>query len=205
MKNNKKTYGAKGDINLDHTFYKAIGVGVNQAIRELMKEVQNLQGTEAYDVNILVNHIQQKKLTNEIEDITSEIESTVNKLNSLKKYKQELINELNKKKDEEKDIEKDKKEFRNNRINKVFNKILYEYYKNKESFNSVLVQSIIDDADIDLNINIIVDWLLNLLKSVPTEYAIRIHPYSNDEGVKVKLTPEDIKKIHNIFIELKIP
>lgn len=203
-KNNKKTYGAKGDINLDHTFYKAIGIGVNQAIRELMKEVQNLQGTEAYDVNILVNHIQQKKLTNEIENITSEMESTLKKFNNLNQYKKELMNELNKKKEEEEHIEKDKKEYRNNLINKIFNKIIYEYYKNKESFDSLLVQSIIDDANIDLKVNIIIDWLLQLLKSIPTEDNIKIHPYSNDKGVIVKLTPEDIEKIHKILIELKI-
>lgn len=199
----KKTFGAKGEITLDTTFKRAIGVGVNQAFRELMKDVKNLDSSATYDVTIFVNHIQQKRLTDAISNIDSIIHIKENEIDDLNQYKSELKSKLKQIiENNQRDIENNK-EYRNKIVNTIFNEILYRYYNNKSEFNSLDALSIIYDTDINLNINIVVKWLLDLLDTINTNDNIKIRSYIDNKELIINLSTSDINKIHEILLELK--
>lgn len=197
------TYGAKGEEELDDVFKKALGIGVNATIRELMKDVKNMGYNDVYDTRILVNHITLRELTQKLQKIQNRREELEEELKSLDLSEKELEEAIKRIDTENKEYQENKKENRNIKLNTLCNKILIAYSKEKASFDSIKIQSIIDDSETEEPINIVIGYLENTLKSLDTKNTICLHETKFDKGYKVKISANDVDKILDMLSDLR--
>ena len=206
MKKNKqikKTYGAKGEVYLDDVFKEAIGIGVNQALIHMMNDVKNMEYGDVYDTHILVNRISLRELTKKLDEVKNKKENLKKELTLLDESKKELEYAIINIQREIKEYKENKKKDRNMKLNDISNKMLIEYTKNKESFNSMNLMRIVDDSEVEENINIVVGYLKNTLNSLDIKNTICLHENRFDDGYRVKLERKDVNKLVDILDELR--
>ena len=202
-KNSKKTYGAKGERYLDDVFKDAIGIGVNQAFRYMMNDVKNMEYGDVYDTHILVNHISLRELTQKLDEVRNKREDLKKELTLLDESEKELEYAISNIQRETKEYEENKKKDRNMKLNDVSNKVLIEFAKNKESFDSMDILRIVDDSEVGENMNIVVGYLKNTLKSLDIENTICLHEKRFDDGYRIKLERDDVNKLVGMLDDLR--
>ena len=202
-KNSKKTYGAKGERYLDDVFKDAIGIGVNQAFRYMMNDVKNMEYGDVYDTHILVNHISLRELTQKLDEVRNKREDLKKELTLLDESEKELEYAISNIQRETKEYEENKKKDRNMKLNDVSNKVLIEFAKNKESFDSMDILRIVDDSEVGENMNIVVGYLKNTLKSLDIENTICLHEKRFDDGYRIKLERDDVDKLVGMLDDLR--
>ena len=201
-KNSKKTYGAKGERYLDDVFKDAIGIGVNQAFRYMMNDVKNMEYGDVYDT-ILVNHISLRELTQKLDEVRNKREDLKKELTLLDESEKELEYAISNIQRETKEYEENKKKDRNMKLNDVSNKVLIEFAKNKESFDSMDILRIVDDSEVGENMNIVVGYLKNTLKSLDIENTVCLHEKRFDDGYRIKLERDDVNKLVGMLDDLR--
>ena len=202
-KNSKKTYGAKGERYLDDVFKDAIGIGVNQAFRYMMNDVKNMEYGDVYDTHILVNHISLRELTQKLDEVRNKREDLKKELTLLDESEKELEYAISNIQRETKEYEENKKKDRNMKLNDVSNKVLIEFAKNKESFDSMDILRIVDDSEVGENMNIVVGYLKNTLKSLDIENTVCLHEKRFDDGYRIKLERDDVNKLVGMLDDLR--
>lgn len=202
-KEKKKTYGAKGEINLNDIFKDAIGMGVNVAIKHMMDDVKNMEYGDVYDTHILVNNINLQRLTQELEKNQNRREEIKKELTLLDSSDIELKEAIEKIKRETKEYQDSRKYDRNNKLNHVCNKILIEYNKNKGKFDALMIQNIIDESEINENVNVVVGYIQNSLRRLNLDETIKLHENKFDDGYRIKMNNNDVEKIIDLLDELK--
>lgn len=198
-----KVYQARGEKELNNTFKRAIGKGVNEAIKCMMDDVRNMDYNDVYDTFILISNINIMELNEELERIQHRKEEIKKELNLLNSNEKKILQAISDTKSKLNEYQDNKKKDRNVRLNNICNKILIEYSKNKESFDSVNILSIVDDSNIEESINIVVGYLQNSLNNINIEDTIVLHENEFDKGYKIKLDEDDINKIIHILDELR--
>lgn len=202
-KNSKKTYGAKGERYLDDVFKDAIGIGVNQAFRYMMNDVKNMEYGDVYDTHILVNHISLRELTQKLDEVRNKREDLKKELTLLDESEKELEYAISNIQRETKEYEENKKKDRNMKLNDIANKVLIEYDKNRKSFDSMDILRIVDDSEVKENMNIVVGYLKNTLKSLDIEKTICLHENRFDDGYRIKLGRYDVDKLIGMLRDLR--
>lgn len=202
-KNSKKTYGAKGERYLDDVFKDAIGIGVNQAFRYMMNDVKNMEYGDVYDTHILVNHISLRELTQKLDEVRNKREDLKKELTLLDESEKELEYAISNIQRETKEYEENKKKDRNMKLNDVSNKVLIEFAKNRESFDSMDILRIVDDSEVGENMNIVVGYLKNTLKSLDIENTVCLHEKRFDDGYRIKLERDDVNKLVGMLDDLR--
>lgn len=210
----KKTYGAKGEKYLDDLFKDAIGIGVNVAIKHMMKDVEDMKGnTHVYDVSILVNNVQIQRLTSKLTEIDEDRKEIYNKIENLKNDLKELdtfekdirdelfyLEEMNKKYTE------NKKETNRILLNQMCNNVLLKYKEcneKGEKFDALNIQSVIDDSNIELNVNVVVGYLRNGLDALDTSKTINLHDEKGGGDVRLKISRMEVEKIMLMLDDLR--
>lgn len=202
-KNSKKTYGAKGERYLDDVFKDAIGIGVNQAFRYMMNDVKNMEYGDVYDTHILVNHISLRELTQKLDELRNKREYLKKELTLLDESEKELEDAISNIQRETKEYEENKKKDRNMKLNDVSNKVLIEFAKNRESFDSMDILRIVDDSEVEENINIVVGYLKNTLKTLDKNDTVCLHENRFDDGYRIKLERDDVNKLVAMLDDLR--
>lgn len=202
-KNSKKTYGAKGERYLDDVFKDAIGIGVNQALKYMMNDVKNMEYGDVYDTHILVNHISLRELTHKLDELRNKREDLKKELTLLDESEKELEDAISNIQRETKEYEENKKKDRNMKLNDVSNKVLIEFAKNRESFDSMDILRIVDDSEVGENMNIVVGYLKNTLKSLDIKNTVCLHEKRFDDGYRIKLERDDVNKLVGMLDDLR--
>lgn len=202
-KDEKKTYGAKGEKYLEDIFKDAIGIGVNEAIRRMMDDVRNTKYGNIYDTHILVNNIQIKELTHELQKIQNrkkELNEELTLLDSSEKELEDAIERIN---IDNLEYQESKKKDRNTKLNDICNKVLIEYTQNRDSFDSMDIMRIVHDSEVEENMNIVVGYIQNTLKSLDIDDIVNLHENRFDEGYRIKLEKLDVDKLVDMLDDLK--
>ncbi|MBE6513381.1 MAG: hypothetical protein E7Z75_09645 [Methanobrevibacter olleyae] len=202
-KNSKKTYGVKGERYLDDVFKDAIGVGVNKAFKYMMDDVKNMEYGTVYDTHILVNHINLRELTQKLDEVRNRRENLKNELTILDESEKELEDAISNIQKENREYEENKKKGRNMKLNDIANKVLIEYDKNRKSFDSMDILRIVDDSEVGENMNIVVGYLRNTLKSLNNANTVCLHENRFDDGYRIKLERDDVNKLVGMLDDLR--
>lgn len=162
-----KVYGARGEIELEDIFKKYIGKGVNEAIRTMINDVRELNPEDhIFDIDVFIKRIEIKRLTEEREFISAEIEAKQKerklideRIKELEKYNEVISEEISKYTAILSENIREKQEIKESIFKRVFNEVLFDFYEDGD-FNAIKLSEIIESRnENNFPVNEIIDYI----------------------------------------------
>lgn len=191
-----KVYGARGEIELEDIFKKYIGKGVNEAIRTMINDVRELNPEDhIFDIDVFIKRIEIKRLTEEREFISAEIEAKQKerklideRIKELEKSNKVISEEISKYTAILSEHIREKQEIKESIFKRVFNEVLFDFYED-EDFNAIKLSEIIESRnENNFPVNEIIDYIDKTYRAYMGKKVKLQRIYnSNNYGVSEKI------------------